>query len=732
MIHYIGNDLFNEYVSSTIEEAYSYLKEQEIIGFDIETTRKYKKGTYREDFYKPGLDPYLSNIIMFQIGTLERQYVIDARCTDLTPLMDILTDNNITKVIHNAQFECKHILHNYGVRIVNIWDTMVIEKVLYNGLNLSNSLEALMKRYLDVHSMSEKDLFNQDIEEEEIEDSYDVFNLIDGKLKEKEYVDKSIRTQFVEWGAKPFTPKQIEYGARDITAPIEIREIQLKGRKIGNEHWYPELGIKLENNYVFILAEMSYNGVPFRADKWIALEKINQQKRLQRLEALDNYIIKNEPKYSTAIDLFTSLPTCQIKWNSSTEIVKLYRHWGICPKEKSKQTKKVEWTVGAKALYKTLSSTHKKMFLDDEFPKEIISKDDFTVAYLLYKKSEQLTTTFGLEYLEAVHPITKRIHPGYNQYMISGRLSSVNKNIQQIPRSKEFRECFETEHQFICDDYSSQEIYTAGIVHNSDPIKDFFKYENEWKGDFHCFAATKMFRIVYNDPTFVCTKEHKERGIAKNMSFKIIFGGSPYTIKEEMGIELSEAESFVDGWLDGFEVRESFKTKMKEAFERGWIELDPYTKKRYFFPQFQKMMDLKKEGDSFFPEDYRSYSKEQKEIWKEEYKKINPRYSEVWSEFMTLKGKLERRGLNLCVQGLCSSMTKLGGIYVCNYVWKNNLQKAFKSTIACHDELVYESTDGNGQTYGLVVEDGMSKASTFFLKELTIPAHPLLTNYWSK
>ncbi len=75
MIYFIGKDKKD----CTIEFIYNYLINKTVIGVDIETTRKYKKNKYREDIYKPGLDPYVSKICMLQIGDLDNQFIIDVR-----------------------------------------------------------------------------------------------------------------------------------------------------------------------------------------------------------------------------------------------------------------------------------------------------------------------------------------------------------------------------------------------------------------------------------------------------------------------------------------------------------------------------------------------------------------------------------------------------------------------------------------------------------------------------
>ena len=95
-IWFVGNDLFSEYNTATIEECVAYCKTKQVIGLDIETGRKYQKGKYNEEIYVPGLNPHVSRIVMIQIGDLENQYVIDARVIDIQPLKEILENNNIS------------------------------------------------------------------------------------------------------------------------------------------------------------------------------------------------------------------------------------------------------------------------------------------------------------------------------------------------------------------------------------------------------------------------------------------------------------------------------------------------------------------------------------------------------------------------------------------------------------------------------------------------------------
>lgn len=483
---YIGNNLiaYPGFTNCTIEDCYRYCSKQKVLAIDIETSRKYPKGTYSEDVHIPGLDPYLSRICMFQIGDLNHQFVIDVRVINISILLPLLESKQIIKIIQNAQFECKHFLHNYNIRIRNIWDTMIVEKLLFNGIPQSYSLKAIAQRRLGLKE-EELTLFSNSysVDEEIIEEEEDELDIFGFK---KEFIDKSIRSQFVEWGFKPFTLDQIEYGARDITLPYRIYLMQLEGRKINGQTWFPFYGVELENDTTFVLAEMTYRGVPIDSEAWLQTEAENQVIYSKRIKSINKYVEENEynnPKVCYHADLFNDKPTCKIQWSSPKQVIDLYRSWGICPKEKSKQTGKDEWSVGAKALFKTLPNNLKKDFLNDVFPEIIDSRELFTLAYLLFKKSEQLITTFGKDWLKYVHPITRRGHPNFNQLMNTTRLSSSNFNVQQLPRTENFRKCIASKNgELICDDFSSQEVYAGAVVHESKPLIKFFDEGDETYG----------------------------------------------------------------------------------------------------------------------------------------------------------------------------------------------------------------------------------------------------------
>jgi DNA polymerase I-like protein with 3'-5' exonuclease and polymerase domains len=535
--YFVGNSLieYENIPNKTIIDVIEYCKTKFIIGLDIETGRKYKKGIYDEFVFKPGLDPYLSRVVMLQIGDLENNFVIDSRVIDLKPLKEILENDKILKVGHNLKFEGKHLLASYGMIICNVWDTMICERILYNGLNLKYSLEALSNRYLGIESVNKTntDLFTdcKDISEieKDIEDEYDELEFMD--KKETIYIDKSIRLQFVEYGDKPFTLEQIKYGYNDIVYPLKIYEIQKQGRLVNGELYKPVNGFNLENKITQVLAKIELRGIKVNQQGWLDLFELNKKILIEKLKTLNEWISNYYPTFCKPPDLFSSKPICKIEWSSSKQVIEFAKFLEFCPKEKSKQTKKYEFSVGAKALFKLLTNENKDNFYSNKtIP--LIDKDDvqaFILNYLLMKKYQQLTTTFGDKWLRYVHPITHRVHTNFIQLMNTGRLSSTSVNLQQLPNGKMWRELFIAEkgYKIVATDYSTQEIRVSAEITGVKDLQNFFIEKHPIFGsDFHSFAATNMFRVIRNEPDLVINPKlnKKERNISKSMTFKLNYG----------------------------------------------------------------------------------------------------------------------------------------------------------------------------------------------------------------
>lgn len=741
MKYYIGNNIieYDNYKNVTIEDCYNYCKDKKILGLDIETSRNIKKNLYDETKFSPGLDPWLSRICMLQIGDLDNQFVIDTRVINIYILKEILESKEILKVGHNLSFEFKHLYINKGIQLCNVWDTMICDKILYNGMRISYSLENLAYRYLNAEKVIKNpSLFLEDSEFEYIKDDVDYeLDLIDSiESSTKFKIDKSIRLDFVEIGDKPFTQSQLNYATDDILMPLLIKQIQEKGRRISEDDFYcPELGFKLENAFSLVAAKIELKGLRVDSENWLKLYDENLKKRYEVKKVLNDFVIANYSKFANQMNLFSPEPSCRIEWESSKQVVEFFKYLGFCPREFSKQTGKVEDTVGAKVLYTLLTNENKDNFIFNKLPETILKDDNnqsLILTYLIYKKYQLLTTTFGKDWLLNIHPVTKRIHTRFNTLLNTGRMASFNVNLQQLPKGEEWRKLFIADplKSLVSVDYDTQEVKVAALVHNEPLLQDFFIKEHPiFKKDFHTFTASKLFSKLRNIPDLVLNKkEHgKERNIAKTTTFRIFYGASGYTLGKDMGTTAEEGEQFIEAYLEAFPgLKQAFQNAKEQAVKNGWVYNCIFTQKRYFDPEYPLYKEKMKKYWSYFPKDYKKMNQKQRDSFKKQMYEEHPEAKTLIREAGKLRSSLERKSLNFPIQGSSATMTKLAIMEI----EKNNYDLSSGVMLPVHDELVTQFDENIGDEMNIFVMKAMEKAGTFFSKTVVMSATGEVGKYW--
>lgn len=156
-----------------------------------------------------------------------------------------------------------------------------------------------------------------------------------------------------------------------------------------------------------------------------------------------------------------------------------------------------------------------------------------------------------------------RIHSTFTQDVTAtGRLSSVNPNLQNIPvRSedgKRIRYCFVPEKGkvFVAADYAQFELRLAAELAGDDNlIKDF----NSGL-DIHIKTASDAYGI----PMDQVTKE--QRRAAKVINFGIIYGMSAKSLSDGTGMTFHQAKEFIDRYM---EIRAPIADYLKAQLEHG-------------------------------------------------------------------------------------------------------------------------------------------------------------------
>jgi len=662
-IYYIGNsDIFDnsEFLNSTIEECFEYCSTKKVLALDIETTKKFN-GVYdaklKDEFGKKtksieGLSPYLSKIVMFQIGDVDRQYIIDHRVVDISILIPLLSSKDIIKVGHNLKFEYGHLLHNYKCKLVNVYDTQICEQILYNGFDLEFNLKALNERYLN------------------------------------KVVDKSTRLNFLTIGSKPFSTKEIKYGAEDILNPILIREQQLL--RLKSENLISCFNLEME--FLPVLGDIEYKGINFNPEKWLANYKVNLKKLVKAEDELNNIVLEkyfNTKFIDKQLSLFDSGTNCAIQWSSSTQVIEFFKYLKICPKEISTTTKKLSYTVNAKVIAASLFTMNKDV---SEDIKDLIHK------YIRYKELGQSCTTFGKMFLKHINPITNRVHSSYWQILNTGRISSSNPNLQNIPSDEEFRKCFDVLEgwKIINSDYSGQETV---ILANESGEENIIHLINTG-GCMHCFVTKALYPELKDLTDSEIKKNHSEkRQISKAAGFAINYGGTGYTISNNLGISLEEGDKVYDAYFKAFpQLKKHFDKVIKESMDRGYIVIDKLTNRKFYFQGAEKLKEYKEEKN--------------------------------WKAYHSLKGKYERACLNYVIQGAAGSVTKLAAIYYRRWIINNNLEDSVFITNLIHDELNVECKEEYTDIASKALEKAMTDSGDKWCKIVPLKATAVVSEFW--
>lgn len=638
---------------SNLSPVIDYLKDKPIIGLDCETT---------------GLDTHSDRIIMLQIGDLTNQYVIDTRGLSIEPLRSILEDPAKTFVGQNIKYDY-NMLKARSIVLPNVYDTMVMDQVIHNG-KYSQTYIIKNRRF------SLKEIY---------------------RFYYKKEIDKEIRNEFTTWGNAPFTKDQIMYSAKDIIYPLEIKAAQ---DGLINEYALTK-ACNLENKALLALADIEYNGMTIDPVKWHQITLKTKDKLKDTVSNLDSILIDKNPNYklgATQLDLFTGKPSStrltKINWSSDQQVIAILNNdFDIAPMEKGKLTSSTD------AL---------RMLPIDQANMPIVK------TLIQYRKETKIISSFGQKYLDKYLKKGNKLHTTYNSVVATGRISSRNPNLQQIPNTKEFRECFISstgDYEVTAADYQAQE---QRIIASKSKDQDYLNFFNEDGSDIHSFVASKLFSAAKGEYVEVINDENHEnyklRQQGKILGFMISFGGSEFTLAKRLKIPTTEAKELIDAFFKGFPtLLPMFNKNADFALKHGFIRVNSVTNRLRWLPMWEQYNKLSKIPKKALTHVQRT-------------------------EMMKLEGVIRRRALNTPIQGTAGDITKTALILYRDFLIANNIRPldnaAIKLIGQVHDELLIESRKNLTEVAVKTLEQCMEEAGGIFCKGLTMKATAKTGTHW--
>ena len=230
--------------AESLKNAVEELRRSEILGFDTETTE---------------LDPYRGELRLVQFSDGRSTQVIDLRHfsgngggprgnPDLQPLIDLLADESVTKIAHNAKFDAKWVRYHLGCELNGVFDTMLASQLISAGdPERRHSLADVARVYLGVD------------------------------------VDKSLQAS--DWSANELSQQQVQYAARDAALMPQIHAQSVE-RLAADEL---NTAARIEFDCVMPISEMELNGIHLDQERWreqLEKVKVAQAKAADELQEM--------------------------------------------------------------------------------------------------------------------------------------------------------------------------------------------------------------------------------------------------------------------------------------------------------------------------------------------------------------------------------------------------------------------------------------------------------------
>lgn len=167
-----------------------------------------------------------------------------------------------------------------------------------------------------------------------------------------------------------------------------------------------------------------------------------------------------------------------------------------------------------------------------------------------------------------------RVHATYLIHgTVTGRLSSRNPNLQNIPRDPLLRSQFRAApgHVLIEVDLNQAELRCLAVL-SGDPDLMAIYLDPDHPG-LHHEVSVALFGENY-------TGEDKMR--AKAVNFGIVYGRTGASLAEEFGLSGYEGDRWVDGWFKRFPIAGEFIQESRNAPMKGLALVTPFGRKRRF------------------------------------------------------------------------------------------------------------------------------------------------------
>lgn len=293
---------------------------------------------------------------------------------------------------------------------------------------------------------------------------------------------------------------------------------------------------------------------------------------------------------------------------------------------------------------------------------------DFPIVnrILEYRALAKLYSTYIEGIISTIREDNK-IHTIYTQTLTrTGRLSSIEPNLQNIPMRSEYgrliRKAFlpEDDSVILSADYSQIELRVFAHLSGVKDLIEAFK-NNE---DIHTKTAMDIFKV----PSLGVTKNMRRQ--AKAVNFGILYGISSYGLSEDLGISVKEAKEFINKYFETYPgVKDYMNKEIADATKDGYVKT---------------IMNRKRIIEELNSSNY------------------------------NVRSMGERMALNTPIQGSASDILKKAMVEIYDVFEKNNMKS--KMLLQVHDELIFNVYNDEIDRVKKIVHDIMTNVF-----ELSVP-----------
>jgi DNA polymerase-1 len=301
--------------------------------------------------------------------------------------------------------------------------------------------------------------------------------------------------------------------------------------------------------------------------------------------------------------------------------------------------------------YSTDATVLESLAEHHELPRKIIE----------YRTRAKLKSTYVDALPKYLNPATGRLHTSFNQAgSRTGRLSSTNPNLQNIPIGDEFglkiRSAFVAEPGWvlISADYSQIELRVLAHMSEDPLLIEAFAREE----DIHSRTAQEIFGVP------PALQNHEHRRLAKAINYGVIYGLSSFGLAARTGTSKTEAQRYIDEYFRRYaKVGEFLDRMIQQARETGQV--------RTLFGRLRPM-------------------------------------PEINSRDVPSRNRAEREAMNTPLQGTAADLLKLAMIKVHDRLQREKVQTRMILTV--HDELVFEAPESELDSARAIIKTEMEGA----------------------